>query len=208
MGIDGCCSAKWCIGTKIEPKNKSSVTFSILLFQGEKLTSRLAKSELDLLKTISWRKPAADKPSCVPMFSHPSPQQHNKQRALKKTQEQFCSDPGCSFYKPDNSQAWLAKKKTKKNQTPKKPNSQNPPKNLRGKRVLFLVPTFVHSTQFSIPSSAAYIKKLVFPIYAWGQALPAAYKGRKNSSLWSLLSKPDWVQCTMHVKHCIWCFGW
>lgn len=66
------------------------------------------KTHIKTCKTwISWRKPVADKPNCVPMFPHPSLQQQNKQGALKNHKNNFVQIPAVLFTNLTNSEAWL-----------------------------------------------------------------------------------------------------
>lgn len=160
MGIDGCCSAKWCIGTKIEAKNKSSVTFSILLFQGEKLTSRLTKPELaegNLQQTSPVVCPCSLTHHCSSTI----------RRGLWKSTRTILFRSWLFFL-----QTWQALKARKLLEGAKK----SPPKNW-----LYLLPpkkpaqkttweeSVVPYAHFCTPSSAADIKNVLFLICTWGK---------------------------------------
>lgn len=198
MDIDGCCSAKRCIGTKMEPKNKSSVTFFYFTLSGTKTHIKTCKT------WINWRKPAADTPSCVPMYSHPLLQQHHKQGPLKKNKNNFVQIPAVLFTNLTSSEGWKTAGPKPTKLSPHAHPSQPSPKNSWEEGcslcpLLHTQPTFVHS--------AACILKLVFLICACGQALPLLMQVGKTALSGICLSKSDWVTCSMHIKHFIWYFG-
>lgn len=163
------------------------------------------KTHIKTCKTwINWRKPAADKPSCVPMYSHPLLQQHHKQGPLKKNNNNFVQIPAVLFTNLTSSEGWKTAGPKLTKLSPHPHPSQTSPKNCMG-RALLLVPTSVHPIHFCT-LCCLYFKAGLPHLCMWTSSF-TAYAGRKNSSLWYLLSKSDWVQCTMHIKHFIWYFG-